>query len=493
MPSITIGTTTLDEQTYAPTVNISFEYFKTESGIVIGGHIIATITGVVSVSDAESGSSASGSLVMSRLKNIRNLGKITQCISVNIPNFNPLDNKAKITNVSIDQGPDPTWVNQGGYTIELKGLVSSLPGGNPFSIEAKDGVTQLSRTESIEIGENSHGYIYNGSQGISKAYVTFSNSLTFKCEPYCSNVNPIDVLKKIIKIGPQNAIFDEYKNWNQYLQSRTLDINTDGTISFSSSIILTPYPVTALVDLTFTESQTYQSKDKTYTTSGTVTGLIGISWSDIVTLQSSCYDSKLEAAKSAFGTIQGLYGDFSSWSGNKLTLNAKQNCPKTGNPFAPLCSDPYGDDNSGGNEDTDEIKPSSVSVTTSRTDGTINFTFEWSTTQNADGSCVTNGVRKETTVDITERQPNYAEFTIPSYGTLIQNLKCNSAKKISVNVSITYPDSSCGQNMQCEANEGLAINLDDYFAGSSWLMIGHTTTTTTNTYTEKKDYIECRV
>jgi hypothetical protein len=155
MPTITIGGLTLDEATYAPTVNITFEYFKTDSGAIIGGHIIATIKGVVSISDNDSGS-ATGSLVMSRLKGVRDLGKITQCISVNIENFTPLNGKAKITNVTIDQGPDPTWVNQGAYTIELKGLVSNLPGGNPFGITASDGVTQLSRTESIEIGDNSH-------------------------------------------------------------------------------------------------------------------------------------------------------------------------------------------------------------------------------------------------------------------------------------------------------------------------------------------------
>ncbi len=490
MATVTIGGLTLDEQTYSPTVNISFEYFKTDSGSIIGGHIIATIQGVVSISDNDSGTST-GSLVMQRLKNVRDLGKITQCINVSVPNFDPLNNKAKITNVTIDQGPDPTWVNQGAYTIELKGLVSNLPGGNPYGITASDGVTELSRTESIEIGENSHGYIASNSQNLSKAYVTFNNSVKLKCEPYCSNVNPIDVLKKIVKIGPQNQIFNQYKSWKSYLQSRSLEINTDGTINFSSDIILTPFPVTALVDLSFAENQTYETKDITYTTSGTVTGLVPVSWSDLVTISSSCAQSKLDGAISTFSAVKAAYSDLSKWGGTSLTLT-KKNCPtNSNNPFASACDDIYGDDDDP-NQDTDEIKPSNVTVTTSRTEGTINFTFEWSTTQNDGGQCVTNGVRKETTVEITDRQPNYVEHYVPSYGTLLQNMNCNSAKRLSVTVSITYPEESCGQNIDCQANEGRNIDVSKYFGSERWLIIGNTTTQTNNSYTSKADYIECR-
>lgn len=490
MSTITIAGLTLDERTYAPTVNISFEYFKTDSGVVIGGHIIASIKGVVSISDDESGVST-GSLVMQRLKNVRDLGKITQCITVSIPNFDPLNSKAKITSVNIDQGPDPTWVNQGAYSIELKGLVSNLPGSNPYNITAADGVTQLSRIESIEIGENSHGYIYN-SQGISKAYVKFNNSVTLKCESYCSNINPIDVLKKIAQIGPQNQIFNQYRSWTSYLQSRNLEINTDGTITFSSSMILTPHAVSALVDLNFTENQTYENKDKTYTTSGTITGLVPVSFSDLVTVGSSCSQSKLAAALSTFNTVKNLYSDLNSWSGNKLNLQAKDCDIDENNPFAPLCADAY-EDEEDSNEDTDEIKPSTVNVTTSRTDGTINFSFEWATTQNDGGKCITNGIVRETTVEIIERQPNFVEHYIPSYGTLLQNMNCNSAKRISVTNTVTYPQDNCGKNIECEANEGQTIDISKYFGNDRWIIIGHNTTQTTNSYIDKKDYIECRV
>jgi hypothetical protein len=334
--------------------------------------------------------------------------------------------------------------------------------------------------------------MYNSSQGISKAYVTFSNSITLKCEPYCSDINPLNVLKKIVKIGPQNSIFNQYRSWPKYLQSRSLEINTDGTITFSSDMILTPYPVSALVDLSFTESQTYQSKDKTYTTSGTITGLVSVGWSDIVQLSSTCQQSKLLAAQSAFSSIKRLYSNYTSWSGNKLTLTPNQNCPANAdNPFTPLCSDPYGDEGDN-NEDSDEIKPSSVSVTTSRTEGTINFTFEWSTTQNQSGECVINGVKTETTIEITERQPNFVEHYIPSYGTLLQNMRCNTAKRLSITNSVTAPENSCGQNLDCQANEGYTIDPTPYFGDDRWLIIGHTTTKTNNSYTVKQDYIECR-
>ena len=488
--SMTIGGFTLDDETYAPTANVSNEYFRTESGEIIGGHVVATITGTVSVADE--GEALTGSIVMKNLKNIRDLGKKTQCVSVSIPNFRSYGGKAKITSVSIDQGPDTTWVNQGAYTIEVRGLMETIP-PNSFGIVAADGVKELSRQESIEIGEDSHGHIYDPGAGASKAFVKFANSLSLNCEPFCSDIDPVSVLRKIIRTGPTRPIFNAYNSWQKYLQSRSLSISTDGAISFSCDMVLTPpgSNAGALVDLEFGYSRVYDSKDITYTTSGRVTGLASVSWADIATMSDTCLASKFGNAQSVYGSIHGKYSDLNNWAGETLELQEKPNCPKKDNENIGRCE---GTEEEEDQEDSDYIKPSTSSVTASRTSGEISFIFEWSTTKGEDGqTCTKNGIQKEITVDITEPQENYVEHILPGKGTLIQNIRCKSAKRISITVAITDPASSCsGKKIECENEDGFEVVEEEYLGEDNWIKIGHSKTKTSNSSTEKRDYIKCR-
>lgn len=487
--SITIGSLVLDDRNYAPISNISFEYFKTDSGEIIGGRTTATITGVVSVSDEDGG--VTGAVVMKRLSDIREVGRVTQCVSVAIPNFKPYGGRAKVTNVSIDQGPDPSWVNQGAFTIEVTGLLEDIP-PNSFNIVASDGVVELSRSESIEIGEDSHDFIYDSTAA--KAFIKFSNQLNLRCEPYCSNTSPLEVLRKIIKIGPTNKAFDQYNSWEKYLHSRSLNINTDGSISFSCEIILTPSSSPeALVDLEFSYSRVYEDKKFTYITSGTVTGLASINWGDIVDLPDTCSSSKFANALAVYNGLHGKYSSLGAWSGSTLELEEKPNCPKEDRQNS------IGRCGSGDDDDDNEsnfIRPTTSRVSLSRTDGTINFNFEWSTQEGENGKCITDGATEEITVDIIEPQETYIEHTLPGFGTLIQNLDCKSAKKISFTTSITYPESesSCGKSkrQECLREDGLDIIKEEYFGGGNYLLIGYKITETNNTNITREDYILCR-
>jgi hypothetical protein len=486
--AISIGSFRLDDENYSVISNVSFEYFKTESGEIIGGRTIATVTGTVSVPD-EDGSVVTGSIVMSKLKNIRDLGKITQCLNVSIPNFNPYNGQAKVTSVNIDQGPDPSWVNQGAFTIEVTGLLKEIP-PNSFDIVASDGVVELSRSESIEIGEDSHDFIY--SSEAAKSFIKFSNQLNLRCEPYCSDVNPIQVLRKIIKVGPTNKAFNEYNSWKKYLQSRSLNINTDGSISFNCDIILTPSSSPeALVDLEFSYSKVYEEDKITYVTSGSVVGLVSINWADIVDLPDTCSASKFANALGVYNRIHGRYSNLGAWAGSTIELEEKPNCPKEDETEDSIgrCGDDDDDD-----DDSNFIRPTSSRVTLSRTDGVINFNFEWSTEQGDDGKCITDGVTEEITVDIIEPQETYVEHILPGFGTLIQNLDCKSAKRISFTVSITYPESTCGKSKdaECRRNDGLEIIKEEYFGEDNYLLIGYKTTETNNTDITREDYILCR-
>lgn len=499
---IKIGGFTLNDDTDSPVVNITEEYFRTSSGIIIGGKIVATITGTVSIDDRDDADLKTGSLVMKRLAEIRDLGKNTTCVPVTIPNFQPCGSKAKVTNVTINQGPDPAWVNQGEYTIEVTGSVQTIP-ANPFGIVASDGVTEFSRDETMEFGEDSHGYVYDASVGASKAFIKFINSITIKTENLCcGSTNPMTLFNRLVRIGPTLEIFNRFRSWTPFLHSRSMTIENDGRITFKAEIIYTP-PGTnagAFVDLDFTQSRSYQSDDSTYTTSGTITGLVSLVWSNFIVLGDTCSKSKLANAMGVYARVASKYKDFGAWNGNVLELLRYDNCPKedinnAGN-FINCRSLTNNNNNNEEGDDPSVIKPSSSTVAISRTEGVINFSFEWSTIQkdNSGGDCFEDGIKKETTVEIINPQPSIVEHVLPGRGTMLQNLVCETAKRVNITVTETYPNEkgACNKkNSQCRTNDGLQIAINNYVPGNAFL-ISHTTTETNNSYTIKQGFIECR-
>lgn len=482
---IRIGSLVLDEDKYAPSVNIAYEYYTTDAGEIIGGNIIATITGIVSVPDEDT-SIKTGSIVMLRLSQIRNLGKKPHCFVVSgIPNFDPLNSKAKISRVDIEQGPDPAWVNQGAYTIELRGIVNTIP-TNSFDIVASDCVVELNRNETITIGEDSHDYVFDATYGATKAFIRFSNSINIKCETLCGSTNKaVEVLRRLVRYGPTNRVFIEngYNTYNRYLQSRSLDIDTDGSVSFSCDLILVPLNITtpALVDLVFSYNRTYESEDITYVTSGTVTGLAAINWGDLVNLTDTCSASKLANAMGVFGVLRTKYEDLRNCAPYALELQQQPNCPPDN-----LFDCRYENEE---NKESGPIKPSSGTISISRTDGVINFNFEWST-RIINGICVVDGIKTETTIEIIEPQTQYVEHILPGQGTLIQNLICKSARRRNITVSTSYAEDNCGNRKKCVTNDGLLVARNMYPIVNP-LLIEATTTETKNSYTVRESYIEC--
>jgi len=498
---ITIGNFVLNDDTDSPVVNVTEEYFRTNSGIIVGGQVKATITGTVSIDDGDDSEIKTGSIVMGRLAAIRNLGKMTKCVPVNIPNFDPCGGKAKVTNVTINQGPDPAWVNQGEYTIEVTGSVKQIP-TNPFGIVAADGVTEFTRDETMEFGEDSHGYVYDPSVGASKAFIKFINNITIKTENVCcGSTNSMVLFNRLVSIGPTLPIFAPYRSWSPFLHSRSMTLENDGRISFKCEIIYTP-PGTnfgAFVDLDFTVSRSYQSNDTTYITSGSVTGLVSLNWTDIITLSDTCSRSKLANALGVYYAIASKYKDFSFWNGSFLELEEQPNCPREDEENAgPFVNCRSLSSNNEDNEDEDDpgvIEPSNSTTAISRTDGVVNFTFEWSTIkkENSGGECFEDGIKRETTVDITYPQPSIIEHVIPGRGTLLQNLNCVTALKVTITVTETYPNDkgSCDKNKSiCRTNTGIGIAVEKFVPENN-LLIDHTITETNNSYSIKQTFIEC--
>lgn len=483
MANIVIGSLTLDD-TYTPLVNLAYEYFKTDGGEIIGGVQKYTISGTITVSDD---GSTTGASVMTKLKGIRQLGNKTKCVDVVIPNF--YSGSAKISNVQIDQGQDPSWVNQGDYTIELTAPLSSIP-TNSLGITVDDCVTSISKTETIELGEDAHGYILLGGNQLTKTFITFKLEINLTCKPLCttSGINVVKILKRLVKNGPTYEAFDKYQSWSPYLQSRSLQLSTDGSATFSADVILLPPNATAkaFIDLEFEHSQSYENKQQSKKISGTVTGLASITWTELVTLQNTTLASKLANAEDVFDQVKGLYSDLGNWSGQTLELTEKPNCPITNATTLGQC----------GTEDPNFFpcfQPTTSTISKSRTDGVINFNFEWAT-QSEDEECADkNGKRTEVTVDITEPQATIVEHVIPDFGTLVQNLNCRSAKTIDFTSTTTDPTAEgCSTANACIADDAINKEIEKYIPeddDNGWLLIGHTKTETIDSFTVTKKYI----
>jgi len=498
MATIVIGSVTLDE-TYAPFANMSYEYFTTPNGEIIGGSRIFTVTGTVSVSQA----AKSGATVMSKLAQIRNLGQDSGCVSVSIPNL--YSGMGKITNVSIDQGPDPSWVNQGSFTIEIKAKLKSIP-PNSMGITVDDHAVSISKSETIEIGEESHGFVFlNDQNNISKSYVKFSCKATASCRPLCDPLSPQEIalrlIKKFVAYIPNHPLISAYKNWKPFAQSRSLDVTSTET-SFSIDIILLPPSVTtgAFIDLEFEHNKTYQEKEESKRISGSIIGLASISWTDLIDLPNTTSGSKLASAEEAFNKIISKYNylkEFDS-NGKTLILNEKPNCPPAGGGVG---GSSIG--NCKGLEDTKEdpqqtlvIQPSTSSVSKSRSDGTINFVFEWSSSSSSNNNdCVDgDGYKRELVVDITEPQRQIVEHIIPSYGTLIQDINACSAKRISFTSSASSSDVCVATNARpTGVIEPLDKAVKDYLGSANprdWLLISHTSLVSNKNYTITKEFIK---
>lgn len=496
MATITIGNLTLDDS-YSTFTNISFEYFTTPTGEIIGGSKVFTISGSVSVQSGQN----SGSNVMKQLKGIRDIGKNTKCVQVNIPGL--YSGMAKITNITIDQGSDPTWVNQAPFSIELKAQLDSIP-PNSLGITVEDYVVEVSRSETIELGEESHGFVFTSDNRLSKAFAKFSCEASVSCRPLCANITPQDaalkVLKKIIKTSPDHPEFAKYQGWNIYSQSRNLESNGPGSLSFSTDIILLHPSVTggAFVELDFHHAKGYSDKTESKKVSGTVTGLAKIAWSDVIDLPDSASASKFSQAANVFSYIKSKYNTLKTWRGIELELKEKPNCPpeNTGagsqgpNLSIGKCTDKS---NPGEEDEFEPLRPASSTVSSSRSEGTISFDFEWNNSSNDSGNCVDDdGFTREVVVEVTEPQPQIIEHIIPSVGTLIQDLNCCSAKRISFTSSIGNPDGACSSSglPVKEAYDQLDKEIVKYLTGAYWLLVSHTKQTTNTNVTIFQEYIE---
>ena len=452
-----------------------YDYYKSDGGEIIGGVQTITISGSVVVDDDQS--STPGSLVMGRLQDIVKLGQDPKCITVNIPG--QYSGQAKIENVTANQGSDPAWINKGEFSIELKAPLQSIP-TNSFNITAQDSVTQISRSSKIEFPEDHHGYLYDGS--FHKTYVIQSNETNFTCEPICQpNFSLINVIDKLSSNSLHPSL-SKFSSYNKYGKTKSVQVSGNSA-TIKTEYILTPHNGQAFTDLNFSHNRSYGDSPSTKKIiSGTITGLTDSNVFDSNGMIGTCVASRLANAESVFGQISARFANISSWEGIELELLELPN-PFTNN-IAPGCI-PVNNINK-----QPCIKPSLSTVARSRTDGTIDFTFEWSTSENCSSS--NNRVSTDFTIDIIEPQLQFVEHVIPGYGTLIQNLNTRNARRINIQIVTTYPQDLCGPLPPiCETDNDMINEILNKYNITNAILIKDTLTTSKRSITKDQTYIQC--
>lgn len=456
--SIKIGNIIL-QQNNAPKVSFNYEYYRTDNNVIIGGKRNITVTGVVIVGDD---GSLTASNVMKELKRIRNAnnynGKTKQCVDVEIPNI--YTGIARIVNISIEQGSDPTWVNQGSFSISLEAKIDKIPPNN-YGITAEDHVKSLSFSEKIDLGEDSHGFVYTQDNNLSKAFVNFSCKVSAEIDPICQPVNNNTVLKnvirKFIRNRPTHELLAQYIYWTPYIQDRSYEVTSTNSASFNtSSILLHPSHVaaTSFVGIDFKHTKSYDSKEETKVISGNIKGLVSVPWTDIISISSLNASPKITNAESTLSYIIANFNSVTDWDGIDYTL-FRYNCP---NQFS---NDPNCNIAASQQSSSSCLKPTTSTIGRARTEGSIDFSFEWS---NLD--CNRNNPSSTTieySVDDQRGQPSMREHTIPTIGILIQDLNCYSARRITFTSTVSFPENNClTQPNPCASKPNQEIALNNY-------------------------------
>ena len=482
----------------SPISTMEEEFFRTADGEIIGGVRKISISGSIVGN--------SGVEIMGKLKAIRELGATAQCIDITTTAYT---GRARIDNVTIPQGPDPAWINQGEFSIELTAPMTTIP-GNRFNFVASDNVREFSQSESLSLGDESHGYAFTLKERggaadleLSKTFVKWSTKMSIKCEPFCSNNGDraaMDILETLVYGGPTSDSFKDYKNWTKYLGSRSLDISSDGVVSFSASIMLVDKdcaPLFAFVDINFTTSDTYADpQSETHTISGNIQGLSTISWTDLVTLSSVCSNNKVGNAIAVFNQMAAIiqkHDDTFMLNYLPLKLVLKPGCPKPSS-IATACTNTNAGDIPG------LLKPTTSSVSVNRITGDLNFSISWATANGADACVGSDGATENLSIVITPATEQFAQHSIPRYGTMMQRLGSFKNER----VSLTYTKEGDAAFGLCDPpalpakctdagtsfNTGILAWLEENWKNKTYLRIGWNKTFTNTSYTENQEYIQ---
>lgn len=463
---LTIGTLTLDDDPY---VNVSYQYTQASNGRVIGGTKKITLTGTIIANNASDLIDESNTI---KDWFAQSDNRYISSVTIN----NQLYSFIIVENVTIDS---EDWVSSINYTIELIAQIeaSAVLPSNILNLTYADHLTGLDITESMSFQADKQNTYYLTAGGFKSIEdsITWEMKMSVTCRRSALKTpiqNAYDILSNILISTPDRTEFNEYKDWNMYLQTRSLETNpVNGSLSFSCKITLIPDDIVhpAFINISSSTNHNYISNNHSRNVSLTSTGLIPIQWTSIIDLSEFCVSGKLANAQNAINILINWYRDLVNFPGTDIdpaNPSCNIDCNLTSNNICYI--------------------PKTITVTKNATDGKISANIEWAT----DSDSCSNGLSIEV-----EKTENNIDQTIVENSNfwivrpIVTNLNCNKARIWSYNISVSSKYSCPQENLITSAlveYNTIRNSLDP----NVWFEIRKISQQNNNSYTLTVDYVE---
>ena len=467
---ITIGTLQLSPDPY---VDFSYSYFSGNSSNnkIFGGQKTLTLRGsIVKATPAE--------LIVEAKKIQDWYNRSPTRVYENITILGQTYPSLMVVGVNI---PDGDWVNKIDYEIVLEAQIessSTIP-SNTFNLTYEDNVKNINISESISVNTENNGGTYyianNGLQTIEGSVQwDIDISVTAKRSKRNTAIKNAELaLRKIYSqlSSPDRNEFVGYKNWKLFLQTRALSAKAyEGSISLRASIVFVPPEIrhNCFVTLQSDFSHDYKANVHSKKVNIDIQGLVPILWTDLIDLQNSCSQSRMNSVNSLITSFLNAYRNESAIdTTSDIYLNAF-NCSN-------YCTV---------SQQNICYSPTSFSVVRSIVEGKASLNLEWSSDPSR---CSNNGI----TLEI-EKQIAYIDNAIEEMNgwsllqPVIQDLFCSNPMTVTYTTTATSRSKCINSFVEQEAINNAPTFVDE---PGSWALIRNNLTLSNNQCTIVREFI----
>lgn len=391
----------------APFVSTSYEYIKSGQ-YTIGGLLVVTLSGTLVGED-----------IIDQIVELNSLQSSQDCIQLIIGcsgESDFLNGSGRIASIDISQDNEPYLVS---YSIVINiETINGQPAVSPDPDFARSiGISEADiplflkeYLESITIdgtGDiiSSHDKVLS----VSKSNIKISGSIKIKINAnYICNLPSRDPSKEINNflkkrstallngIGDNNPIA-KYIDWNKMLDTKSLEIENDGSVSWQFDAYILPddgVPL-AFVDINTTDKLDQKTQRITRTISGTINGLSSATIDDHIGHKTDV-NERISNAENAFATLE-TYLINGTWPGDAAQTTGIEgsDCDGCESFVAPKC-----------------YQRISHNIASSPITGLISFDMDFADIT----SCQDNQFDIETTIDESLPANIFQEIIIPARG-----------------------------------------------------------------------------
>lgn len=423
----------------APYVSTTYEY-KKSGEFIIGGVLIVTLSGTLVGED-----------ILDQMASLREYNKPGTCIELIIGcsgNDDFLNGNGKVRALDIADGNEPFVAS---YTMQIAIETIKTTEGTldpsvkpqqefleklclPPNDEALEFLQDYEETITFQ-GEASVFSSVDSFFKVSKSFVKANGriSISHYSKDICGKptYNGAKKTEDLLKLRAKKLIsFDfcspthplsQYKNWNKWLDSRSVEITSDGVLTWTFDLYMNnSFNITPLawVDINTDDSMDLRTNRKTRSINGTIKGLSAAVLVDPLGHKATS-NERISNAEKAYGLLvpKIINGD---WAGSFGSITGKENCGTTTQP----CQ-----------EDPDPVcyQRQSSSATKSPINGEISFSAQFTDISVCDNLVGDSII--DYTIDESMPTVEVQEIIIPNNGrSVVQKVLEKTARTVTITV-----------------------------------------------------------